>query len=85
MLLDMRELIKRTVSFSRETLNNTLILLLVTVISLLVSGTEEAKVHSSSSLAALVLAWARVDDGAGTAPPSKSTVADAGGGCLTDC
>ena len=54
-LFDIRELIKRVVSVSRETLKSTLMLVLVTVSSLLVSGTEEANVHSSSSFAALVL------------------------------
>jgi hypothetical protein len=84
-LLDIRELINRVVSVSRETLNNTLMVVLVTVISLLVSGTEEAKVHSSSSFAALVLLCAKLDVGAAMAPPSKSTVADADEGCLIDC
>lgn len=73
------------VSVSRETLNSTLMVVFVTVISLLVSGTEEAKVHSSSSFAALVLLCARFELGAGTAPPNKSTVAEGAGGGLTDC
>lgn len=84
-LFDIRELIKRTVSASRDTLNRTLMLPLVTVISVLVSGTLEAKVHSSSSFAALVLLFAKFDEDAGTAPPNKSTVVDAGAGCLIDC
>lgn len=84
-LFDIRELIKRTVSVSRETLKITLILLLVTVISLLVSGTDEANVHSSSSFAALVLLCVRFEVGAGTVSPNKSTAAEAGAGCLIDC
>ena len=54
-LLDTRELMSRVVSFSRETLKSTLIVELTTVISFELSGTEDAKVHSSSSFAALVL------------------------------
>jgi hypothetical protein len=84
-LLDMRELINRVVSVSRKTLNNTLIVVLVTVSSLLVSGTEEANVHSSSSFVTLVLLCARLDDGPGIAPPNRSTVAEADAGCLIDC
>jgi hypothetical protein len=84
-LLDIRELIKMVVSVSRETLKSMLMLVLVTVSSLLVSGTEDANVHSSSSFEALVLACAKLDDGTGMAPPNKSTVAGAGGGCLIDC
>jgi hypothetical protein len=84
-LLDIRELIKMVVSVSRETLKSMFMLELVTVTSLLVSGTEEANVHSSSSFEALVLACAKLDDATGIAPPSRSTVAGAGGGCLIDC
>lgn len=90
-LFEMRDLIRRVVSFSRETLKRTLILELVTVISLDVSGTEDANVHSSSSFAALVLLCARLDDGVDMAPPRRSTVfeagagAGAGAGALTDC
>jgi hypothetical protein len=84
-LLEIRELIKRVVSVSRETLKSTLMLVFVTVISLLVSGTEEAKSHSSSSFAALVLLCAKLEVGTGTAPPNKSTVAGGAAGCLTDC
>lgn len=87
MLLDIRELIKRLLSVSLDTLKSTLMLELVTVSSLLVSGTEEANVHSSSSSAALVLLCAKFDEGVARAPPSKSTAADdddsAGG--LMDC
>jgi hypothetical protein len=84
-LLEIRELISKVESVSRETLKSTLIVVFVTVISLLVSGTEEAKVHSSSSFAALVLLCARAELGAGTAPPNKSTVAEGADGGLTDC
>jgi hypothetical protein len=45
----------RAESVSREILKSTWILELTTVISFELSGTEDAKVHSSSSLAALVL------------------------------
>lgn len=83
-LLDIRDWIKRAVSVSLEILKSTLMLELRTVISLLVSGTEEAKFHSSSSFAALLLC-ARFDVGAEIAPPSRSTVAGAAGGGLTDC
>lgn len=72
-------------SVSLEMLKSTLMLVLVTVISLLVSGTEEAKSHSSSSFAALWLLCARFDVGVEMAPPSRSTVADAADGGLTDC
>lgn len=75
------------VSVSRETLNRTLMLVLVTVSSFDVSGTEEAKFHSSSSSAAgaaLVLC-AKFDDGAGAALPRRSNAADAGAGGLIDC
>lgn len=86
-LFDTRELIKRTVSLSLDTLKRTFMLVLVTVSSLLVSGTEEAKVHSSSSstAAALVLLCAKFDVGASRAPPSRSTMPEAGGGGFTDC
>jgi hypothetical protein len=84
-LLDMRELIKMVVSVSRETLKSMFMLELVTVTSLLVSGTDEANVHSSSSFETLVLACAKLDDDTGIAPPSRSTVVGAGGGCLIDC
>jgi hypothetical protein len=84
-LLEIRELISSEVSVSRETLKSTLMLELITVISLLVSGTEEANVHSSSSFVALVLLCAKLEDGAGTAPPRRSTVAEGAGGCLMDC
>jgi hypothetical protein len=83
-LFDMRELIKRLASVSRETLKRTLMVVLVTVISLLVSGTDEAKVHSSSSVA-LVLLCAKLDVGGAMAPPNRSIVAGAAGGGLTDC
>jgi hypothetical protein len=82
-LLEIRDWISNVVSVSREMLNRTLILVLVTVNSLEESGTDEAKFHSSSSLTALVLC-ARLVDGAEIPPPSKSTAPDARGG-LTDC
>lgn len=84
-LLDTRELMSRFVSVSRETLKSTLMLELTTVSSLDVSGTEDAKVHSSSSFAALVLLCARFDVGPEISPPRRSTAADAGPGGLTDC
>lgn len=84
-LLEIRELINSAVSVSRETLKSTLMPVLITVISLLVSGTEEANVHSSSSFAALVLLCAKLEEGTGTAPPSRSTVPEGAGGCLMDC
>jgi hypothetical protein len=84
-LFDMRDWISKVVSVSLDMLKRTLTLVLVTVSSLEESGTEEAKFHSSSSLAALVLC-ARLVDGADIAPPSRSTAPDAdGGGGLTDC
>lgn len=72
-------------SDSRETLNTTLMRVLLTMISLKVSGTAEANVHSSSSLAAEVELWARFEVGAGMAPPRRSTEPDAGGWDLMDC
>lgn len=66
-------------------LKSTFTVVLVTVMSLLLSGTDEAKVHSSSSFAALVLPCARFDVGGGIAPPKRSMVPDAGGDALTDC
>jgi len=58
-------------------------LVLVTDISLDVSGTDEAKSHSSSSFAALVCA--RLVVGADNPPPNRSTAPDAGCGGLMDC
>jgi hypothetical protein len=84
-LLEIREFINNDVSVSRETLKSTLMLEFVTVISLLVSGTEDANVHSSSSFGALVLLCAKLEEGAGTAPPSRSTTAEGTDGCLMDC
>lgn len=76
-------------SESRETLNTVLMLVFVTVISFVVSGTAEAKVHSSSSFAAAaVLLCAKLDEGvgAGAAPPRRSTVPDPPVDCgLIDC
>ncbi len=60
-------------------------LVLVTVSSTLVSGTAEAKSHSSSSFATLVLLCAKFEVGCGIAPSNRSTVADAGGVDFTDC
>lgn len=84
-LLDIRDWISRTVSDSLETLKRMLILVFVTVNSLDVSGTEDAKSHSSSSLAALVVLCVRFVVGAEAPPPSKSTTPEAGAGGLTDC
>lgn len=84
-VFETRDLIKIVVSVLRETLKSTLMLELVTTISLLVSGTEDANVHSSSSFATLVLLCAKLDVGAERAPPSKSTAAGADDGGLTDC
>lgn len=83
-LLDIRDWINRDVSVSLEMLKRTLTLVFVTVTSFEVSGTEEAKFHSSSSLAALVLC-AKFVVGAAISPPSKSIVPEAGAGGLTDC
>lgn len=83
--MDTRELMSRVVSFSRETLKSTLIVELTTVISFELSGTEDAKVHSSSSFAALVLLWARLELGPEMSPPRRSMVPAAGAGGLTDC
>jgi hypothetical protein len=79
-----------TVSDSRETLNAILMLVLLTVSSLVVSGTAEANVHSSSSRVALVLLWARFDLGAGVGAvadvsPRRSTTPDPVVGGLIDC
>lgn len=77
-----------TVSDSRETVKAMLMLVLLTVNSLLVSGTAEVKFHSSSSTAALVLLCAKFDVGAGAdaiAPPSKSTAPDPVDCGLIDC
>lgn len=62
-------------------------LLSTTVIPLFEFGTEEAKVHSSSSssFAALFTFWDRLEVGTSSAPPSKSTVPDAVEGGFTDC
>jgi hypothetical protein len=84
-LFDTRDLIKRTVSASRETLNTTLMLLLVTVNSFELSGTADVKSHSSSSFTALVLLCARLEDGGGTPTPRRSTAPDNGCGGLIDC
>jgi hypothetical protein len=86
-LFDMRDWIKSAVSVSRDTLKSTLMLELVTVISLLVSGTEEANVHSSSSLVAVAVALlcARFDVGVEMAPPRRSIAPDAVDGGFMDC
>ena len=85
MLLDIRDWISRTVSVSLEMLKRTWILVLLTVNSLDVSGTDEAKFHSSSSLAAFV-SCAGFVAGVVIAPPSRSTTPEeAGAGGLTDC
>ena len=84
-LFDIRDWISRLVSVSRETLKTTLMLVLSTVVSLAVSGTDEAKVHSSSSFAALMLLCARFEGGAVISPPSKSTAAEPVVCALIDC
>jgi hypothetical protein len=84
-LFDIWFCIKSTVSDSLETLKSTLTIVLFTVISFEESGTAEANVHSSSSLAAAVVLCAKFDVGAGIAPPRRSTVPDATGGGFTDC
>ena len=83
-LLDIRDWIRRVVSVSLEMLKRTLTVVLVTVNSFEESGTDEAKFHSSSSLAALVLC-AKLVDGADIPPPNRSTAPDVGGDGLTDC
>lgn len=77
--------IRRTVSDSLETLKTTLMTVLFTVISVDILGTADANVHSSSSLAAAVLLCAKLEVGAGIAPPRRSTDANAADGGLTDC
>lgn len=74
-------------SLSRDALKRMWIVSLATVISVLVSGTEDANVHSSSSAVAAVLpCWAMVAVGAAAmAPPSRSRVADGDCAGLTDC
>jgi hypothetical protein len=47
-------------------------LVLFTVISFVVSGTADANVHSSSSLADTMLLCARLEDGTGDEPPRRS-------------
>lgn len=84
MLFDTRDWISKVESDSLEMLKRTLMLVLVTVISLEVSGTAEAKFHSSSS-SAVALLCVKLVDGAGMPPPSRSTAPDATGGGLTDC
>jgi len=77
-----------TESDSRETLKAILMLVLLTVSSLVVSGTAEVKFHSSSSIAALVLLCARFDVGAvagAVVPPRRSTAADPVDCGLIDC
>jgi hypothetical protein len=77
-----------TVSDSRETLKAMLMFVLFTVSSLVVSGTAEVKVHSSSSMAALVLLCAKLDFGAGAGaglPPRRSTAAGPVECGLIDC
>lgn len=61
-----------------------LMLVFVTVIWFVVSGTADAKVHSSSSFAIDVLLWAKLEDGAGV-PPRRSAVFGPVVCGLTDC
>jgi len=82
-LFDIRDWIKRVVSVSREMLKRTLTVVLVTVISCEVSGTDEAKSHSSSSFEASALCTKFVV-GAEVPPPSRSTAPDAGAGTGAD-
>jgi hypothetical protein len=84
-LFDTRDLISSVVSDSLDTLNTTLMLLLVTVSSFELSGTAEVKFHSSSSFAALVLLCARLEDGVGAPTPRRSTAPEDCCGGLIDC
>ena len=72
-MFDICDLINNVVSESRDTLNTISKLLFVTVISFDVFGTADAKVHSSSSLTAVVLLCAMFELGGGEPTPSKST------------
>jgi hypothetical protein len=82
-LFDIRELISSTESESLLTVKITLTLLFTTVISFELSGTADAKVHSSSSFVAVEVLCARLDEGAGEPTPSRSAEPACCG--FTDC
>jgi hypothetical protein len=78
-LFDIRDRMRMVVSDSRDIVNRIFTLLLVTVISLDVSGTADVKVHSSSSTgaAAAVSFCAKPDDAPELPTPRRSTDPDA--------